>query len=74
MAYKPQPGQRKHKALIGDCIAETDWLIEDCQQLSRAARNQATALHIARMENRVRSVQVALYSMLSIVREEPPAP
>lgn len=70
MTYKPQPGQRKHKQLIGDSIAETDWLIDDLQTLARAAKNAATQLHIARMEIRARTIQLNLYNMLEIVRGE----
>ena len=69
MAYKPQPGMRKHKQLIGDCVAMTDFVIDDCHILSKAARNPATALHIARMENQLRGIQVNLYAMLSILQD-----
>jgi hypothetical protein len=69
MAYKPQPGMRKHKQLIGDALAEVEWSIEEMETLTKAAKNVQTQLHIARTVNRLRSVQVALYAMLSIIQD-----
>ncbi len=69
MAYKPQPGMRKHKGLLGDAIAETEWLSEEAATLSRASKNQATALHIARMENRVLRIKSYLQDMLLLIQQ-----
>lgn len=69
MAYKPQPGMRKHKGLIGDAIAEIEWLSEEMTPLSRASKNKATALHIARMENRALRIKGYLQDMLLLIQQ-----
>lgn len=68
MPYKPQVGERKHRGMIGDCIAENEIALDDLRALKAAARTEATVLHIQKIEIRLLENNNRLRKMLDLVR------
>ena len=70
MAYKPQVGERKHKSLIGDTLAQIDFALDRLADLKGAARNDTTKAYIQATENDLLKAKVKLYEMLELVSKQ----
>lgn len=67
MAYKPRVGDRKHKILTGDALAQADLALLKLAELKGAARNPVTKAYVQAIENDLLKLKVTLYEMLALI-------
>jgi hypothetical protein len=67
MPYKPQPGLRKHRRLIGETLASNDVALDKIRKLRAFARSEGTRAFVTEVEVLLLQNQVNLYKMLEIV-------
>lgn len=67
MPYKPQPGLRLHRRLIGETLTGNDEALMRVRKLRDLARNEASKAYITDLEVMLLQNQVNLYKMLDII-------
>lgn len=67
MPYKPQPGLRLHRRLIGETLAGNDAAIALVRRLRSYAKSDAAKAAVSEIEVELLKNQVNLYRMIEII-------